>query len=69
MFSEEQEKFKEEFFDSVFEVKSRNYRRRGLKSINAIIEEDGLEYMIMSNRESSGENRNKRYWELVKVKC
>lgn len=66
MFSEEQEKFKNDFFDSVFGVKSRNYRRRGLKSINAIIEEDNIGYVLVSSKESRGENRGKRYWQLIK---
>lgn len=66
IFSEEQEKFKEDFFGRIFETKSRSYRRRGLKSINAIMEEDGVDYVLVSSRETAGENRNKRYWQLIK---
>lgn len=66
MFDDEQEKFKNEFFDNIFNSKSKNYRRRGLKSINAIMEEDGIGYVLVSKRENKGKNRNKRYWQIIK---
>lgn len=67
MFKEEQEAFKNEFFDNIFETKSKNYKRRGLKSINAILEEDSLNYTLVSTKDRSrGANRDKIFWQLLK---
>jgi hypothetical protein len=63
MFKDEQEKFKAAFFDKLFSPKKTNYRHRGVRSINAILEEDNLPFMISSRQEKErNENRYKTYW-------
>lgn len=63
MFKEEQERFKILFFNKIFSPKKTNYRRRGIRSINAILQEDNLPYVLFSRKETKrGDNRNKHYW-------
>ena len=64
MFKEDQERFKYLFFDKIFSPKNTNFRRRGQKSIRAIIQEDELLYNIVSIQERAGENRGKYYWHI-----
>ena len=63
MFSGERENFKRSFFNSIFSPKKTNYRRRGLRSINAILQEDNLPFLLSSRKETKkGKYRNKYYW-------
>jgi hypothetical protein len=65
IFEEDQDQFKDEFFSVVFSPKNPNYRYRGLRSTNAIIEEEKLPYIILSKKESKGDKRNKMYWIVI----
>lgn len=66
LFKEEQEEFKRLFFDKMFSPKKTNYRRRGIRSINAILEEDSLPYILYSKKEKKrGGNRDETYWIIV----
>ena len=63
---EDQDVFKSIFFDKIFSPKKTDYRRRGLRSINAILEEDNIPYVINSRREKSREGRrDETYWIVV----
>lgn len=68
MFKNEQERFKELFFDRVFTPKRTDYIARGIKAANGIIEEDGLKFIIYSRQETKGKNRNKTYWVIESTK-
>lgn len=67
IFSEEQERFKALFFDNIFAPKKTNYRRRGIRSINSILQEDNLPYMLSSRRETSGGRRREYYWIITDI--
>ncbi len=58
MFKEEQEKFKLEFFNSVYAPKKTNFTHRAIRSINAVLLEDSLPYEI-NTRLDYTENRKK----------
>ena len=45
---------------------SQNRRRFGINSINEILKELGVPFVIESKRENKGEMRNQRYW-IVKA--
>jgi len=63
MFKDEQERFKILFFDKIFSPKKTNYRHRGIRSINAILQEDNLPYVLSSRKEKKrSSNRDKYYW-------
>ncbi|MEG2079921.1 hypothetical protein, partial [Chryseobacterium sp.] len=66
MFDEMQQDFKENFGQGIFNTKNPNYRRRGFKSLQAIIEEDGLPYEMTRGREMSGEYKFKWYWMVIR---
>jgi len=67
LFKEEQEEFKTRFFSLLFSPKNTNYRNRGLRSINAILEEDNLNYLVRSGKDHKGSNRNKRWWMVIRI--
>ncbi|MFZ2992491.1 MAG: DEAD/DEAH box helicase [Microgenomates group bacterium] len=65
MFKSEQETFKDKFFYLIFSPKNTNYRNRGINSINSIIAEDGIPLELISEQETKGEDRHKRWWMIV----
>lgn len=66
MFQEEQDKFKNEFFEALFEPSIPiDYSTRSTLFINTILEEDNLPFLFLCKRESVGNNRNKIYWEII----
>lgn len=69
MFKEQQERFKADFFDSIFSPKRKiNYRHRGINSINSILSEDGEPFTVVSNRDWKENRRGgKRYWSIIKT--
>lgn len=67
LFDEEIKKFKNIFFSNIFSSKNVNYRNRGILCINAILEEDDLDYRIISNKERKKPHRNKVYWTVNKL--
>lgn len=65
---QEQEAFKEKFFNKLFIPKRKlDYRNRGFNSINSILQEDRLPYYITSMKDNSGIHRNKRFWLVNKI--
>jgi hypothetical protein len=56
------EKFKTLFFNRKFNPKKTNYRKRGIRSINAILEEDNSKFRIISDQSRAKETRGKTYW-------
>jgi hypothetical protein len=69
LFKDEQELLKMEFFENIFSPKRTiNYRNRGLNSMNSILQEDNLPYIILSKRDWKKEGGNgKRYWIIIKT--
>jgi hypothetical protein len=67
LFKDEQERFKTVFFSLLFSPKNTNYRNRGIRSINAILEEDSIPFRLTSGKENKGTDRNKRWWAVIEV--
>ena len=67
MFEEEQERFKDLFFDNIFTSKKVDYIARGIKAISGIIRENKLKYEIYSRRETKRENRKRYYWIIERL--
>jgi hypothetical protein len=68
MDKDQQEKFKQEFFNCIYAPKKTNYRRRAIRSINAVLLEDELPYEINSKLDYR-ENRRigKVVWVITRV--
>lgn len=66
MFSEVQEVFRDTIKEMLNSLISQNKRRFGINSINEILKELGVPFIIESKRENKGEMRNQRYW-IVKA--
>lgn len=66
MFSEAQETFREIIKRMLNSLISQNKRKFGIKSINEILKELCVPFVIESKRENKGEMRNRRYW-IVKA--
>jgi superfamily II DNA or RNA helicase len=66
MFQDTQTTFKNMFFSTIFTAKKMDYSSRGIQTINNILEEDGLDYILYSKRETSGSRRNKAYWLMTR---
>ena len=67
MFKDEQKKFKETLLDKLLNSPKANHGSIGLKTINALFEENNLKYFVDSERETFGELKNKRYWIISKI--
>jgi superfamily II DNA or RNA helicase len=67
MFKKEQKQFVYQFFNKVFSPKKTDYRKRGIRSIRAILQEDRLPYTIISDRDWSSKNRGKTYWYIIYI--
>jgi len=68
LFKDEQEDFKTRFFSLLFSPKNTNYRNRGIRSINAILNEDNILYRIVSYKETKGIKRNQTFWMILEIK-
>lgn len=66
MFSEAQETFRETINQMLISIISQNKRKLGLKTINQILKEFRVPFVLESKRENKGEMRNQRYW-IVKA--
>ena len=65
LYKEDQDKFKKEFFDTLFEpYEPVDYSTRTTMLINAILEEDNLPF-VFSIRE---DNSHKHYWTLLDLR-
>ena len=69
MFKDEQKKFKDILFDKLLNSPKANHGSVGLKTINALFEENKLKYKLISNKETSrkSENYKKMYWMIIKL--
>ena len=67
MFKDEQKKFKEMLLDKLLNSPKANHGSIGLKTINALFEENNLKYFVDSERETFGKLKNKRYWIISKI--
>jgi len=67
MFKDEQKKFKEMLLKELLNTPKGKSRAVGLKTINALFEENKLEYIINSKREKLGEFRDQTYWIISKL--
>jgi hypothetical protein len=69
LFKEDQEKFKEEFFNALFDpYEEVDYSRRTTLFINAVLEEENSPYIFKSEIEIDDESRiGQLYWYLVKL--
>lgn len=67
MFKDQQEVFKTIFFGLLFSPKNTNYRNRGIRSINSILEEDNIPYRVTSGKENKGDKRNQRWWAVISM--
>jgi hypothetical protein len=65
MFKKEQDAFKEEFFEALFEpTEPVDYTNRSTLFINAVFEEDELPYLFFCNKEENGLHKGEWYWIL-----
>lgn len=61
--SENQNNFQNEFFDTIKTFKKTDYRKRGVRSIQSILNENFLHFSISSHQERRrNENYSKSYW-------
>lgn len=65
LYKDEKEKFKIMFFNNLFSPKKTNYRKRGIRSINAILEEDAIPFRVISSVDTKSIDRNQRYWMII----
>jgi hypothetical protein len=66
----DQEIFKEVFFNKLFKPQRKlDYRKRGYNTMNAILQEDGLPYFIVSikDKDKLSPNKGKYYWIVNKI--
>ena len=69
LFKEEQEDFKEEFFQALFDPYTDvDYSRRTTIFINAVLEEENSPYVFKSDIEYENKNKfGELYWYLVRL--
>jgi len=69
MFKDEQNKFRELILKELLNTPKGKSRAVGLKTINALFEENNLKYKVTSNKETSrkSENYSKMYWTIIKL--
>ena len=69
LFKEEQEDFKEEFFQALFDPYTDvDYSRRTTIFINAVLEEENSPYVFKSDIEYEDKNKfGELYWYLVRL--
>ena len=66
MFFNEQEKFKQDFFDCILVGKKTDYRKKGIRSVNGVLKELKLNY-IMKSKVTSVNKQSLRYWYLENI--
>lgn len=65
--NEKLEEFKNDFFEQLFAPKRKiDIRARGITTVQSILEEENLPYIIGSGRDTTMKNRNKSYWWITK---
>lgn len=69
MFEDEQSKFKDYLLNELFNSPKKNHGSLGLKTINALLDDNRLNYVVKSERENSrkSDNYKKTYWIVGKV--
>lgn len=61
---ESQDKFKYEFFNNLFSSRKRHFKNRGILSINSILSEDSISYVVISIRKKI-KGVKKTFWILT----
>ena len=67
MFKDEQKKIKELILKELLNTPKGKSRAVGLKTINSLLEESSLKYIVDSKKETVGEMKDKRYWVINKI--
>jgi len=62
LYKDDIEKFKNDFFGKIFSPKKTDYRKRGVRCVNAILDENNSSFFVISNQSNTKENRKERYW-------
>jgi hypothetical protein len=67
MFKDEQKDFKELLLRELLNAPKSNHGSIGLKTINALFDENKINYIVNNKREKSGEFRDQTYWVISKL--
>ena len=67
MFKDEQKEFKQMLLKELLNAPKENHGSIGLKTINALFDENKLNYIVNSKKETIGELKDKRYWVISKL--
>jgi len=67
MFKDEQKEFKQKLLKELLNAPKENHGSIGLKTINALFDENKLNYIVNSKKETIGELKDKRYWVISKL--
>ena len=65
LFDKDIDKFKNMFFNRKFSPKKTDYHKRGILCINAILQEDNSDYLVISGRSGKKDFKDKRYWMIT----
>jgi superfamily II DNA or RNA helicase len=65
LFDKDIDKFKNMFFNRKFSPKKTDYHKRGILCINAILQEDNSDYLVISGKSRKSDTREKRYWMIT----
>lgn len=67
MFKDEQRDFKKLLLKKLLNAPKANHGSIGLKTINALLDENKINYIVNSKKETVGELKDKRYWVISKL--
>lgn len=67
MFKEQQKEFKQILTKELLNAPKANHGSIGLKTINALFDENKINYIVNSKKETVGEFKDKRYWVISKL--
>jgi len=67
MFKDEQKEFKQMLLKELLNAPKENHGSIGLKTINALFDENKLNYIVNSKKETIGKLKDKRYWVISKL--
>ena len=67
MFKDEQKEFKQMLLKELLNTPKGSHGSIGLKTVNALFDENKLNYIMNSKKETVGELKDKRYWVISKL--
>jgi len=67
MFKDQQRDFKQMLLKELLNSPKENHGSVGLKTINALFDENKINYIVNSKKETVGELKDKRYWVISKL--